>query len=45
MVSLDELSALLNSRVSDLLVLSGSYGWLVKIISWFFVSISSCQAR
>lgn len=38
MASLDELAAALQSRASDLLMISASYTWIVKIISWFFVS-------
>lgn len=36
--SLNELAAVLQSRASDVLMISESYTWIVKIISWFFVS-------
>lgn len=34
---LQEIAALLQSRMSDLLVVSDSYSWVTTVISWFFV--------
>lgn len=38
MVSLEDLAIVLQSRMSEIFMISASYTWVVKIISWFFVS-------
>lgn len=40
MVSLEDLAIVLQSRMSEIFMISASYTWVVKIISWFFITLS-----
>ncbi|PSR78648.1 hypothetical protein BD289DRAFT_485944 [Coniella lustricola] len=40
MVSLHEIAAALESRMTDLLIVSDSYSWIVRVISWFFITLA-----